>query len=144
MLYAIIFIIGLITILLFLLWWFLLRKTPPTTTTPTTTPTRSLFRGNLSLPQNFKSSYDTLRQNGYSIPTQNTNIDYYSAPQTVDQEILLEMNKKKPPHPVAEFTSNLSKLGDPFRGDLIIPPRRSDVSVPYNASIDDIRTGYFS
>jgi len=91
-----------------------------------------------------KNKYESLRQAGYSIPTQNTDINYYSDPQTVDQGILLEMNRKKPPHPIPEFTSNLAKLGDPFRGDLIIPPRRGDVSIPYNASIDDIKMGYFS
>ena len=156
MLYSIIFIIGFVTILLFLVWWFLLRKKTGEKPEPIT-PTRNLNRDIMSykraplyavpIKQNtdsYSNKYETLRQRGYPIPTQNTNIDIYSDAKTVDQQVLLEMNKKKPPHPIPEFTSNLAKLGDPFRGDLIIAPRRGDVSIPYNASIDDIKTGYFS
>lgn len=160
MLYSIIFIIGFVTILLFLVWWFLLRKKTEENPEPIT-PTRNLnrnlnrdimgYKGARLFPgpirqntDSYPNKYETLRQRGYPIPTQNTNIDIYSDAKTVDQQVLLEMNKKKPPHPIPEFTSNLAKLGDPFRGDLIIAPRRGDVSIPYNASIEDIKTGYFS
>jgi hypothetical protein len=84
------------------------------------------------------------RNMGMSEPTQNTHIEHYDLSETVDEQKLLDVARSAPPHPEPMFTSKLRSLGNPLVGDLVIPPRRAGVSLPYNASPDDLRPGYFT
>lgn len=158
--FGLLFFVGLLVIMAFAFWWFWIRKPTTTPVVPVPPvapgpPTRSFGYQTKTLPRFYKpqnysqsysqnSGYESMRSQGYPIPTTNIPESNYTSEYKVDQTHLLELAKKQPAHPTPVFTSPQQNLGNPFVGDLIIPLRRSGVSLPYNASIEDVKTGYFS
>lgn len=143
-------IIGLliIAIVAFLIWWFFIhtkgRNYLPDQFSQTFQNTRSLLNNANSILNNPAGNlYNVVRSVGVSIPTANTEISNYGGEHVLDQNILLKMATQTPPHPTPEFTSRLRNLGNHIIGDLVIPPRREGVSIPYNSSIDELKDGYF-
>lgn len=166
MISGIIYAVGLLTVSILIAWWFLLRKKPtPAPSSGRTSVDRvkepfprvsprvmnqyipkapGEYSRSTAMREPVMPLREYSRSMGMSEPTQNTHIEHISDPEVIDEQKLLEISKNAPPHPEPLFTSRLRSLGNPLVGDLVIPPRRAGVSLPYNASPDDIRPGYFT